>query len=96
MNSNRIARTKRAELLATVGAGVIGAGVALLFAGTLAPYYIVILLVGLLAHAWGMFEKHQLDNGRSVPLWSEALYWLCWAALAVLAVVIAVRHLLAS
>lgn len=81
------ARVKRAELLSSVGAGVLGAGLALLLAAVLRPYALAILLVGLAAHAWGMYRKHQLE--RRAPAtrlwWSEALYVLCWLALAALA-----------
>lgn len=93
--SQDVARTKRAELLSAVGAGVLGAGLALLFTEFLAPYAVAILVVGFLAHAWGMFQKHQLESqAQAVHLWwAEVLYWLCWVALAVLVVVIAIRQL---
>ena len=58
----RVAKSKRAELLSSVGAGVLGAGIALLLAKALAPYAVAILLIGLGAHAYGMFEKHQLER----------------------------------
>lgn len=84
IESEHIARTKKAELLSSVGAGVLGAGIALLFANLLAPYAVAILLVGLLAHSWGMFQKHWLEKqAESVRLWwAEALYWFAgwpWA-----------------
>jgi len=90
-----VARTNRAELLSSVGAGVLGAGLALLFAEALKPYAVTILLVGLLAHAWGMYQKHQLDSQRaSIRVWwVEALYWLYWLAVAALLLVILVREL---
>ncbi|MCI0488707.1 MAG: hypothetical protein L0229_19125 [Blastocatellia bacterium] len=86
---------RRAELLSSVGAGVLGAGLALLFAQALAPYSIPILLVGLFAHAWGMFQKHKLESQTAITRiwWAEALYWACWLALVVLLLVIAVREL---
>lgn len=88
-----LARSKRAELLSTVGAGVLGAGLALLIAEQLAPYAVAILIVGLAAHAWGMLWKHQLESQAATARlwWAELLYWSCWVALAVLVVVIAVR-----
>jgi len=89
------ARIKRAELLASVGAGVLGAGLALLLAPVLRPYAVAILLVGLLAHGAGMYREHQLE--RHAPTarlwWAEALYALCWLALAALAAWVAFRAL---
>jgi uncharacterized membrane protein len=86
---------KRAELLSSVGAGVLGAGIALLLADVLSPYTGAILLAGLLAHAWGMFQKHQLERQRLVARvgWIESLYWLCWLILAGLLLVIILRQL---
>jgi len=93
--ARQLASTKRAELLSSVGAGVLGAGLALLLAEALAPYAVAILLVGLCAHAWGMFERHRLERQvRAARLWwVEALYWSCWFALAALAIAIATRWL---
>jgi len=45
--STQIARIKKAELLSSLGAGVLGAGIALLLPNQLAPYAISILLLGL-------------------------------------------------
>jgi len=88
-----IARIKRAELLSSIGAGVLGAGIALLLANILARYAAPILLLGLVAHAGGMFQKHRLEqHGENVRVWwVEALYWLCWLALAVLFLFILIR-----
>lgn len=86
-------RIKRAELLSSVGAGVLGAGIALLFSKALGPYATPILLVGLVSHAWGMFQKHKFESGEPAPRvwWADALYWLCWASLALLLAIILVR-----
>jgi hypothetical protein len=85
------ARIKRAELLSSVGAGVLGAGLALLAPVVLQPYTAAILAVGLLAHGWGMYRKHQLErNAPAAHLWwARALYGFCWLALAALAAWIA-------
>jgi len=58
--STHITRVKKAELLSSLGAGVLGAGIALLLPNQLAPYAILILLLGLVSHAVGMSQKHQL------------------------------------
>jgi hypothetical protein len=90
-----LARIKRAELLSSVGAGVLGAGLALLLAEALAHYAVAILLIGLVAHAFGMFQKHRLErqaDGARV-WWAEVFYWLCWLAIAALVLVILVGQL---
>jgi len=92
--STHIARVKKAELLSSLGAGVLGAGIALLLPNQLAPYAIPILLLGLISHAVGMSQKHRLEQkGEIVRIWwAETLYWLCWLALAALLVLIIVRQ----
>lgn len=93
-NSEHVARIKKAELLSSIGAGVLGGGIALLLAKFLTPYAIPILLLGLISHAAGMSRKHGLEQlSQSVRLgWAEALYWFCWLALAALLVFIALRQ----
>jgi len=91
----RVVKSKRAELLSSVGAGILGAGIALLLAKALAPYAVAILLIGLVAHAYGMFEKHRLERQAEAARvwWAEVLYWVCWLALAALVLIILVGHL---
>ena len=93
--SEHIARVKRAELLSSLGAGVLGAGIVLLLPNQLAPYAIPILLVGLISHAVGMSQKYGLEQqGEVVRVWwAEVLYWLCWIALAALLLFLVVRQL---
>ena len=92
--STHIARIKKAELLSSLGAGVLGAGIALLLPNQLAPYTIPILLLGLISHAVVMSQKHGLEQkGELVRVWwAEALYWLCWLALAALLVWIVIQQ----
>ncbi len=92
--ANHVARIKRAELLSSVGAGVLGGGLALLAPQVLAPYVIPILLIGLLGHAYGMFQKHQLEQQNTgVRIWwMEALYWLCWLILVLMLAIIVIRQ----
>ena len=93
-NQQLIVRQKRAELLSAIGAGILGAGLALLFADALAPYALPLFVVGTLAHAWGMFDKHRLDARTVVqPRWVDALYWFCWLALIAIVVGIALDRL---
>jgi len=90
---HHIARIKRAELLSSIGAGVLGAGIALLLATILARYAVPILLLGLVAHSVGMFQKHRFEQSgeRARVWWVEALYWLCWLGLAALLLLILFR-----
>ena len=85
---------KRADLLATTGAGVLGAGLALLLAAQLQPYAIPLLALGLATHGWGMYAKHRLEARSGTPQlpWAEWLYWDCWLALAALAIYIVARE----
>ena len=71
----QVTRIKRAELLSTLGAGVLGAGLALLFAEALAPHAIAIALTGVLAHAGGMAYKHLLENRRGKPAQRSSNYF---------------------
>ena len=81
---------KRAELLSSVGAGILGAGLALFIPDTLAPYKLAIVVLGLAAHGVGMFLKHRSEKTASARRlwWAELLYWLCWLGLAALLVVV--------
>jgi hypothetical protein len=84
-------RRKLAELTSGVGAGVLGGGLALLLAPYLTAYAVPLVLVGALVHGWGMLDYHRLDRatGAEPVWWAEALYWVCWIALLVLALYIA-------
>jgi hypothetical protein len=85
-------RRKRLDLLGGLGAAMLGAGVALLFAHWLRPYAIPALLIGIALHGWAMFQKGRLerDKGISLPPWPLLAEWLCWILLALLAAYMAV------
>jgi hypothetical protein len=85
-------KLKLAELLSGVGAVVLGKGLGLLFSGLLMAYATPLLLIGLLAHAWGMFDKHRLETAYTGAhlWWAEVLYLICWGALLALFAYIAV------
>jgi len=86
-------RVRKAELLSSLGAGILGAGIALLLPNQLAPYAIPILLIGLISHAVGMSRKHGMEQqGEPVRIWwADVLYWLCWLTLAALLLFIVIR-----
>ena len=89
-----VARLKQAELASGIGAGVLGAGLGVLFSRILGTYAVAILVTGVFLHAWGMFDKHRLERGAAsqAPWWSAALYIVCWGALLLLAGYIVARQ----
>lgn len=77
---------KFAQLLSTIGAGVLGVGLGLLLPNDLATYGLPILVLGTVCHLVGMWRKHNLESVLSVtvPVWQSLLYWGCWLALLLL------------
>jgi len=72
----------RAELLGSVGAGVLGAGLALLFKDALATLAVPLLILGAAMHVLGMYQKHRLDVSETPgPRWITWAYWTCWLLL---------------
>jgi hypothetical protein len=73
-------RLKQLELLGGIGAGILGAGVALILAKWLTSYAIPILLIGIVAHGFAMFAKGRLERQSSViqPWWAIAAEGACW------------------
>jgi hypothetical protein len=55
-------RVKLAELTSGIGALVLGVGLGALFADWFASSATAIVLVGVAAHAFGMWDKHQLER----------------------------------
>jgi hypothetical protein len=88
-------RWRIADLTSGVGAVVLGIGIGSLFANAFNPVSAWIVLAGIGSHGWGMFDKHRLETGATAvsPWWTAALYWICWIALGVLAVALAVLRL---
>jgi hypothetical protein len=82
---------KSAELASSLGAMVLGAGLALVAPANLRAYGMPLLVFGLLVHGIGMTLKFRLEGRESPPLWWERiLFWLCWASLAALGLWVAV------
>lgn len=88
-------RLKQLELLGGVGAGILGAGAALLFARWLLPYAVPVLMVGLVTHGWAMFAKGRLERQAQAvqPWWAVAAEWVCWIMIATLVVYVAWSHI---
>lgn len=90
MTAQNMGAMKRAELLSTLGAGVLGMGIALLLPNILTGYTLPILLVGILAHTVGMAKMRSLEQQANSPrvAWMDALYWFCWLVMAALLIYI--------
>jgi hypothetical protein len=86
-------RLKLAELSSAVGAGVLGVGIGALLSTWLRVFAVPVLVIGLLMHAWGMADKHRLEDTARRPAWSTALYWVCWIGLAGIMVAVIARAL---
>ena len=82
----------RAELVGGLGAGVLGAGLGLVFKQLLDGLALPLLLVGGTVHGLAMFQKHHLDasNETAGPRWTLWAYWACWLLLLVLAAYVVV------
>jgi hypothetical protein len=85
----QVSRIKSAELISVLGAGFLGAGLALLWRERLGSFAVPILVSGLVAHALGMYLKHRWErSAMPLPRWVVTLYWACWAMLAGLVIYI--------
>ena len=83
----RSAAAKGAELIAGLGAIVLGAGSALVLPDWLRAYALPLLVAGVAVHGVGMSLKYRLESREGPPVWWErALFWACWACLVGLAI----------
>jgi hypothetical protein len=83
----RIATIKQAEVLSVLGAGVLGAGLALLAPAALGPYIYWLIGVGAAVHGLGMTLKHRAERmQRDKHAWERALFITCWVVLVILAI----------
>jgi 4-hydroxybenzoate polyprenyltransferase len=77
-------RLKLAELTAGIGALVLGVGLGALLSQWFAPAAGLIAVAGIVAHGFGMWDKHRLEAQRdsevNEPL-VVVLYWVCWLLL---------------
>ena len=75
---------KGAELLSIMGAGVLGAGIALLLARWIGAAALPLLVIGVVMHSFGMYQRRKLEDRGLLarPPWENALYWGCWIVLA--------------
>ena len=82
-------RARVAELMAGVGALVLGIGI-----GSYVPLFgrsaaLVVIVLGAVLHSAGMVEVHRLEAGTRLPRWTTVVYVLCWLLLAAGAVLLA-------
>jgi ABC-type spermidine/putrescine transport system permease subunit I len=73
-------REKRIDLVGSLGAGILGAGMALLFAGALERFAMPAVLVGIAVHGGAMLARMQAERASSErkPPWAIATEWICW------------------
>jgi hypothetical protein len=82
----RLPVAKAADLALTLGAMVLGAGLAGDFPDTVRDFAVPLLGVGLVVHGAGMTLKQRLESRDGPSAWWERfLFWLCWVLLAGLA-----------
>ncbi len=83
-------RVHLADLTSGIGALVLGFGLGLLSFKYVSVESAPIIVVGILMHAWGMYDKRRLeqDAGIRTPTWSKLLYWICWLSLTVIAILL--------
>lgn len=81
-----IDRQKLAELTSATGALIVGIGIGIYLAGPLGGLALWFVIVGIVLHGWGMFDRHRelVAATATPPLWWRALYALCWVGLAAL------------
>ena len=82
-SASNVRRARIAELTSGLGALVLGIGLGALLGDRLAGLGVWALIVGALAHGWGMYDKHRIEQGSASvePWWSALLYWACWVLL---------------
>ncbi len=88
-NALRTERERSALMtLSTVGAAIAGAGAGAVLSAALLPLAWLILAIGTIAHLFGMVGTRRLlaAGGYHPPGWQRTSYWLCWAAIAALAI----------
>ena len=81
-------RLKFAELTSGIGALVLGVGLGALLPQWFSQSAGFIVVAGVVAHAFGMWDKHRLEGQARVETerWVVALYWVCWLLLAALVI----------
>lgn len=94
MAENKVNRLKIAELTSGIGAVILGVGLGAHFSNWFAGQSVLILVIGIIMHAWGMFDKNRLEKqaDASIPSWSKALYIVCWVCLLLLGVYIVINR----
>lgn len=93
--ARKFRRRRMAELTSGLGALVLGIGIGALLAERLGGAGMWLLMTGAVVHAWGMYDKHRIEQGSGLaePWWSTLLYWVCWALLGLGALVLLLRML---
>lgn len=91
----KTSRERIAELTASIGAGILGAGIGILLEKYLGPIALMLIALGGTMHGFGMWEMRRMERTSGFsrrPVWSLALYWICWLALVGLGLYILFRY----
>lgn len=64
-------RARFAETTSSIGAGLLGIGLGVLFARHLNAFGMAFLVLGALMHAWGMFDMRRMESRRGTRGWSQ-------------------------
>lgn len=87
MSMSDASKIKFAETLSVLGAGILGAGLALWWREWLGGFAAHFLVLGVIAHGIGMHLKRRLEPaGATTPRWITWLYVICWLTLAVIVI----------
>ena len=88
-------RRAASATLSTFGAGMAGLGIGILAAGRLGSLAWPILLFGVAVHLVGMVGVRRAASaaGYEPAAWERVAYWLCWAAILGLGLIVLWRVL---
>ena len=86
LKNSKDSELKQAELASTLGAGIIGFGLGVYFAGYFASYALWVIVIGDALHGVAMYKKAEMKP--TTLRWAKWLYWLCWAIIIGLAIYI--------
>ena len=75
-------RVKLAQLTSGIGAVVLGIGLGALLPTWFGPAASALTAIGLVMHAFGMWDAHRLEAAGANDGWQNTVaYWLCWLLL---------------
>ncbi len=67
--------------VSAMGIGIFALGVGAILAPYISRFSVLFIIVGLLAHSWGMYKMHKTQGKTQKALGMQIAYWICWVAL---------------